>query len=70
MIQNLKQELKKKKYKYIFLLTIIVLGIISGIILSNILSYNDKKLVAEKIEHYFTSTRLPWPKLCRKFSSD
>ena len=58
MMQNLKQELKKKKYKYIFLLTIIVLGIISGIILSNILSYNDKKIVAEKIEHYFTNLKI------------
>ena len=33
------QEFKRNKYKYIFLLTIVVLGFISGIVFSNILSY-------------------------------
>ena len=35
------KEIQKNKYKYIFLLTIILIGFISGIIFSNILSYND-----------------------------
>ena len=56
-MQNIKLELKKKKYKYLFLITIIVLGFISGIILANILSYNDKKAVAEIIGNYFTNLK-------------
>ena len=52
-MEKLKQELKKKKYKYIFLITLICLGIISGIVLSNILSYNDKKVIMEKVNIYF-----------------
>lgn len=52
---KLKQELQKNKYKYIFLLTIIVLGIISGIILSNILSYNDKKEISEAVSDYLNN---------------
>ena len=56
-MQNLKQELIKKKYKYLFLITLIILGILSGIILSNILSYNDKKLVSEKIITYFNNLK-------------
>lgn len=50
-------ELNKNKYKYIFLITIIVLGIISGIILSNILSYNDKKMIGENINIYFSGLK-------------
>ena len=56
-MQNLKQELKKKKYKYLFIVTLIILGILSGIILSNILSYNDKKMVSEKIITYFNNLK-------------
>ena len=53
----IKQELKKNKYKYIFLITIIVLGIISGIILSNILSYNDSKEISKVIEEYLLNLK-------------
>lgn len=50
-------EFKKNKYKYIFLITIVVLGFISGIIFSNILSYNDKKEVSEVVETYFINLK-------------
>ena len=53
----MKQELKKEKYKYVFLITIIILGIISGIILSNILSYNDKKIIGERIGEYLNNLK-------------
>ena len=52
-MKKLKQDLKKKQYKYLFLVTLIVLGILSGIILSNILSYNDKKIIGERVREYF-----------------
>ena len=57
ILKNSNQETKKKKYKYIFLITIIVLGIISGIVLSNILSYNDKKIITNQINDYFINLR-------------
>ena len=56
-MQNTKQVLNKKKYKYIFLFTIIILGIISGIILANILSYNDKKIVSNTIQDYLLNLK-------------
>lgn len=56
-MNNTKQELKKNKYKYIFLITIIILGIISGIILSNVLSYNDKKEIENKIGEYIINLK-------------
>ena len=56
-MQNTKQELKKEKYKYIFLITIIIIGIISGIILSNVLSYNDKKEISIKIRDYLLNLK-------------
>lgn len=52
-----KEELKKNKYKYIFLITIIVLGIISGLILSNILSYNDSKEIGEVVNEYILNLK-------------
>lgn len=52
-----RQEFKKNKYKYIFLITIIILGFLSGIILSNILSYNDKKEIATIVEEYFLNLK-------------
>ena len=52
-----KEELKKNKYKYIFLITIIILGIISGIILSNILSYNDSKEISKVVEEYLLNLK-------------
>jgi len=50
-------NIKKNKYKYIFLLTIVVLGIISGIILSSIISYNDKKEINESITNYLLNNK-------------
>ena len=47
------KELGKSKYQYIFLITIIVLGILIGIILSNIISYQDKVSIEEVITNYF-----------------
>ena len=52
-----KKKKKKNKYKYIFLITIIVLGIISGIILSNLLSYNDSKEISKIIEEYLINLK-------------
>ena len=51
--KNIINLINKDKYKYIFLFTIIFIGFICGIILSNILSFNDKKIVGEVIENYF-----------------
>ena len=51
------QELKKNKYKYLFLITMIILGFLSGIVLANILSYNDKKEVGEIVETYFLNLK-------------
>lgn len=50
-------NLKKNKYKYIFLITIVVLGFITGIIFSNILSYNDKKEISSVVETYFINLK-------------
>lgn len=47
------QEFKKNKYQYIFLITISIIGIISGIIFSNILSYSDYQLVKDSLDEYF-----------------
>lgn len=51
------QEFKKNKYKYIFLITIVVLGFITGIVFSNILSYNDKKEISEIVKNYFLNIK-------------
>ena len=51
------QEFKKNKYKYIFLITIVVLGFITGIIFSNILSYNDQKEISEIVKNYFLNIK-------------
>ena len=53
----MKQEYNKNKYKYIFLFTIIIIGIVSGIIFSNILSYNDKKEIEHVIEDYLLNLK-------------
>ena len=55
--KNFWQELKKNKYKYLFLITIIILGFLLGIVLANILSYNDKKEVGEIVETYFLNLK-------------
>lgn len=49
----LQKEIQKNKYKYIFLLTIILIGFISGIIFSNILSYNDHQEISNTLKDYF-----------------
>ena len=43
----------KLKKKYMFLIIIVIIGIIMGIVFSNILSIHDKKIVTTKIEDYF-----------------
>lgn len=47
------KEIQKNKYKYIFLLTVILIGFISGIIFSNILSYNDHQEISNTLKDYF-----------------
>ena len=47
----------KEKRKYIFLITIAVIGIITGIVFSNILSDNDKILVENKLTTFFTNIK-------------
>lgn len=52
-----KDEFKKNKYKYMFLITIVIIGFISGIICSNILSYNDQKEITEIVKTYFINLK-------------
>lgn len=40
-----------------FLATIIIIGIVSGIILSNILSFNDKKNISNEISNYLINLK-------------
>ena len=47
----------KEKKKYLFLISIIVIGIVLGIVFSNILNNNDKVLVEEKLTSYFTNIK-------------
>ena len=47
----------KEKKKYIFLISIVVMGIIIGIVFSNILSDNDQVLVEEKLTNYFINIK-------------
>ena len=47
----------KAKKKYIFLLTISIIGIVVGIIFSNILSNADEKLVYDKLTNYFVNIK-------------
>ena len=47
------KEIKINKYKYMFLITIILIGFIMGIIFSNILSYNDYQQISEVLKKYF-----------------
>jgi len=53
----LDKDLRKNKYKYLFLITIVIIGIISGIIFSNILSYNDKQEVTNILKDYFINLK-------------
>lgn len=47
----------KEKKKYIFLISIAVIGIIIGIIFSNIISDNDKILVENKLTTFFINIK-------------
>ena len=47
----------KEKKKYIFLISIVVIGIVIGIVFSNILSDNDKILVENKLTTYFLNIK-------------
>lgn len=49
--------MEKLKKKYLFLLVIVMVGIIVGIIFSNILSVNDNKLVYSKLTTYFLNLK-------------
>ena len=45
--------MEKLKKKYMFLIIIVIIGIITGILFSNILSMEDNRLVTNKITEYF-----------------
>lgn len=49
--------MNKLKKKYMFLIIIIMIGIVMGVIFSNILSIDDSKLVYEKITNYFNNLK-------------
>ena len=49
--------MEKLKKSILFLLIIIIIGIISGIIFSNVLNSNDEKLVVLKITNYFNNLK-------------
>ena len=51
--QIILKEIQKNKYKYVFLLTIVLIGFITGFIFSNILSYSDHQKISEVIKNYF-----------------
>ena len=47
----------KLKKQYIFLIVITIIGIVVGILFSNILSDNDNKIVINKITEYFNNLK-------------
>lgn len=47
----------KEKKKYLFLISIAVIGIVLGIVFSNILNNNDQLLVEEKLTNYFMNIK-------------
>ena len=49
------ERMKKLKKEYLFLFIIIIVGILSGIIFTNILNVNDKKIVYTRITTYFNN---------------
>ena len=49
--------MEKLKKKYMFLLIIVVIGIVMGVIFSNILNMEDSKLVYSKITTYFQNIK-------------
>lgn len=61
----------KIKKKYLFLIIIVIIGLVMGILFSNIISNEDSKLVANKITEYFNNLRddIPINYLQNLFSS-
>lgn len=51
------EAMTKLKKKYLFLFIIIIIGIIMGVIFSNILSIDDEKLVYTKLTTYFNNLK-------------
>ena len=49
--------MEKLKKKYVFLIIIVIIGIVTGILFSNILSMEDSKLVSNKITEYFNNLK-------------
>lgn len=49
--------MEKLKKKYMFLIIIVIIGIITGILFSNILSMEDNRLVTNKITEYFNNLK-------------
>ena len=49
--------MSKLKNKYVFLITIIIIGIVVGIIFANILNETDQKLVYNKLTTYFQNIK-------------
>jgi len=49
--------MEKLKKKYLFLIIIVIIGIIIGVLFSNILSNEDNKLVTNKITSYFNNLK-------------
>lgn len=49
--------MQKLKKKYMFLIIIVIIGIITGILFSNILSMEDNRLVTNKITEYFNNLK-------------
>lgn len=45
------------KKKYLFLVIIVIIGIVTGIIFSNIININDQKLVYDKVTNYFMNIK-------------
>lgn len=53
--------MEKLKKKYMFLIIIVIIGIITGILFSNILSTEDNRLVTSKIGEYFNNLKRDVP---------
>ena len=53
--------MERMKKKMLFLIIIVIVGIISGIIFSNILSKNDEEIVVLKITDYFNNIKNDTP---------
>ena len=53
--------MEKLKKKYMFLIIIVIIGIITGILFSNILSNEDNRLVTSNIGEYFNNLKRDIP---------